>query len=205
MKQPERRQLSKDALLAAAQDLFVSQGYRQTTIDQIAKSAKLTKGAVYFHFKSKTEILLKLLERAERIVLDPMIEVIRRSAAAPPDEKLIAVIHNQAMLGETQPNEVLLLVLTSLTVTPRSGLVAKKLNEIYDRMYGEIERIIAAGQQSGLFRSDITVREAAAIFMASHDGTFLEWYRRRAKLNGQELVRALRRVILSGLLARRRN
>jgi AcrR family transcriptional regulator len=201
MKQRTRRQLSQDALLAAAQSLFVSQGYRQTSVDQIAKAAKLTKGAVYFHFKSKTDILLKLLERAERIVLHPMIDVIR-SAGPGPEEKLIAVIHNQAMLGETQPNEVLLLILISLTVTPRGGVVARKLNDIYDRMYSEIERLIAAGQKTGVLRRDIAVREAAAIFMASHDGTFLEWHRRRAKLNGRELVRALRGVMLSGLLAR---
>jgi len=68
MKQVERREQSYEALLGAAQMLFVAQGFPQTTVDQIAKRAKLTKGAVYFHFKSKTEILLNLLERSERIV-----------------------------------------------------------------------------------------------------------------------------------------
>ncbi len=44
--------------------------------------------------------------------------------------------------------------------------------------------------------------EAAAIFMASHDGTFLEWHRQTKKLNGQKLVRALRQITLNGMLAR---
>jgi AcrR family transcriptional regulator len=201
MKQRERREQSHEALLAAAQKLFVSQGFRQTTVDQIAHRAKLTKGAVYFHFKSKTEILMTLLARTERVVLHRMIEVIGSSGPTA-KEKLVAVIHNQAMLGETQRNEVLLLILTSLAAKPRGGVVARKVDEIYDRMYAEVEKIIALGQQTGEFRSDLRAREATAIFMASHDGTFLEWHRRQPKLDGKHLVRALRGTLLNGILAR---
>ena len=199
MKKPERRQLSHDALLAAAQKLFVSQGFRQTTVDQIAKSAKLTKGAVYFHFESKTEILSTLLARAEQIVLHPIIEL-NRTTEHGPKEKLVAVINKQAQLGVTHPNEVLLLILTSLALKQRSGVIARKVDEIYDCMHGEIEKIISSGQQSGIFRKDVTTREVSAIFVASHDGTFLEWHRRRAKLDGKQLARALREIILSGVL-----
>jgi TetR/AcrR family transcriptional repressor of nem operon len=204
MKQRERREQSYEALLGAAQKLFVSQGFRQTTVDQIANSTKLTKGAVYFHFKSKTEILLKLLERTERVVVDEMIKVIQGSGPAAKD-RLVAVIHNQALLGETKRYEMLLLILTSLESKNRSASVVKKVNAIYDRMYGEIEKIIASGQRNGEFRQDVPAHEATAIFMASHDGTFLEWHRRKSKLNGQQLVRALREIILNGLLVKARH
>jgi hypothetical protein len=36
--------------------------------------------------------------------------------------------------------------------------------------------------------------------MAGHDGTFLEWYRRGAEFDGEELVRALRTSMLAGLM-----
>src|SRR4051794_40191114 len=109
MKQRDRRAQSYETLLRAAQKLLVSQGFQQTSVDQIAASAKMTKGAVYFHFKSKTEILLRLLDRTERVVVDRMIEVIRNSGPSA-REKLVAVIHNQALLGTTQSDEVLLLI-----------------------------------------------------------------------------------------------
>lgn len=198
MKKPEKRKVSYDALLTAAQKLFVSQGFRQTTVDQIAKSAKLTKGAVYFYFKSKTEILLKLLDGAEQIVLQPISRV-NENTSYTPDEKIAVMINKQAMLGVTHPNEVLLLILTSLEMKRRVGSVAKKVDEIYDRMYEQIEKIIIGGQKSGVFSKRITAREACAIVVASHDGTFLEWYRRRTKLDGEELARALRRVVIGGL------
>jgi AcrR family transcriptional regulator len=56
---PKKR---REQLLTSARKLFVKNGYRGTTIDEIAKKAKLTKGAVYFHFKSKEDIFLELVK-----------------------------------------------------------------------------------------------------------------------------------------------
>lgn len=54
----ERRQ----QLLMSAQLLFAKKGYKETTTEEIAKKAKLTKGALYFHFKNKEDILFELVK-----------------------------------------------------------------------------------------------------------------------------------------------
>jgi len=54
----------RNQLLNAAQVLFVKKGYRATTTEAIAHRAGLTKGALYFHFKSKEAIFSKLVQRA---------------------------------------------------------------------------------------------------------------------------------------------
>ena len=52
----------RQQLLQAARQLFIKKGYRGTTTEEIALKAKLTKGALYYHFASKEEILLALLQ-----------------------------------------------------------------------------------------------------------------------------------------------
>lgn len=52
----------KMQLLMSAQSLFVIKGYRDTTVDEIAKKAGVTKGALYFHFKNKEDILFELMK-----------------------------------------------------------------------------------------------------------------------------------------------
>lgn len=54
----ERRQ----QLLVAAKKLFLDRGYRDTTTEAIAREVGLTKGAIYFHFKSKEDILYALVD-----------------------------------------------------------------------------------------------------------------------------------------------
>jgi AcrR family transcriptional regulator len=193
-----QRAASTEKLLTAALRLFVSQGYRHTTVDEIADAGGLTKGAVYFYFRSKDNVLMSLLDRVEAVVVEPMTA---RVAEAGPSarEKFVAFIHGQAQLGVDRADEVLLLVLMSLEFAGRGGAIETRLRAVYERMYDTVEDIIALGRKRGEFRSDLRLREQAAIIMGAHDGTFLEWYRRRSAFNGRGLTRALRVTLLQGL------
>lgn len=53
----------REQLLEAARKLFTEKGYRGTSTEEIAQKAGLTKGALYFHFKSKEEMLLALVRQ----------------------------------------------------------------------------------------------------------------------------------------------
>ncbi len=52
----------KKEILEAAMRCYSKKGYHATTIDDIAKEAKLTKGGLYWHFKSKWSLFLAIIE-----------------------------------------------------------------------------------------------------------------------------------------------
>jgi hypothetical protein len=195
-----QRAASMDLLLRAALRLFVSQGYRSTNLEQISGAAALTKGAVYFYFGSKEAVLLALLQQVQDIVVDRAIAAVQRTGATPA-QGLVAYIHYQAQLGITHRDEVLLQILMSLEFKQREGPVQTFILELYRRQRAFIDSLIAQGQLGGVFRQDVPVREMAAMVLAINDGTFLEWFRRTEELNGVDLTRALRTVILGGILA----
>ena len=67
----ERREQTRDGLVAAADRLFVAGGFHATTLDQIAAAAGYTKGAVYSNFASKEDLFFAVYEqRAERTVAE---------------------------------------------------------------------------------------------------------------------------------------
>lgn len=51
----------RDAILAAARDLFFEHGIYRTTVDDVAARAEVAKGTVYLYFESKETILAHLL------------------------------------------------------------------------------------------------------------------------------------------------
>lgn len=55
--------LRREAVLDAAQSLFVEQGIGRTSVDQIARRAGVAKGTVYLYFTTKDEIAAALEER----------------------------------------------------------------------------------------------------------------------------------------------
>ena len=194
----EQRQASIVRLLDAALHLFVSKGYRSTKLEEIAGAAGLTKGAVYFYFGSKEAVLVELLNHVQTAVFDGAIRAVEQSGPTMTG-KLVAFLHNAARLGISHRDEVLLLILMSLEFKEREGKVQDCVGRIYGRTHLLLERLIRAGQKSGEFRDDLPVRELAAIVMANHDGSFLEWYRRSNELKGIVFVRALRSVVVAGL------
>lgn len=58
-----------DALLDAAAELFATQGFRETTMRDIAKAAGMLPGSIYYHYGSKDDLLLAVYETGvERII-----------------------------------------------------------------------------------------------------------------------------------------
>lgn len=53
-------------ILAAATDLFITQGYRKTNIDEIARAAAIAKGTVYLYFATKADVLLAAVAYEKR-------------------------------------------------------------------------------------------------------------------------------------------
>jgi len=75
----------RDELLTAALRVFARRGYRQAGVDEIASVAGYSKGALYWHFSGKEDLLLALLE--ERVDA-PMRELVELLESAPPDRDM---------------------------------------------------------------------------------------------------------------------
>ena len=78
-----------EALLDAARELFTSQGYQQVSLEAIAQKARVTRGAFYHHFSSKTELLDALVVALQA---DAAARVRAASAAAQSSQRVSAGI-----------------------------------------------------------------------------------------------------------------
>ena len=64
MTRAESKERTRQRLLAEAQRLFRERGYAETSLEQIAEAAEVTKGAIYGHFASKEDLMISALEAA---------------------------------------------------------------------------------------------------------------------------------------------
>jgi len=55
---------TREAILIAAVEVFLERGVTRATLDEIARAARVTRGAIYWHFRDKLEIFLALERRA---------------------------------------------------------------------------------------------------------------------------------------------
>ncbi len=199
-KKQEQRSASIERILHCALDLFVKNGYRATTVDTIAGNVGMTKGAVYFYFDNKTAIMLRLLDQAEAIVVDPVVARIEGSEATA-IEKLVAFLNYVSMIALQHPRHRLLLILTSIEFYGSNTEIEVRVRSIYRRLYSFVEHFIHQGQVQGTIRADIRSHELTSIVMAYFDGTLIEWHRRPGELDGKSLTLAARSTLLDGIKA----
>ncbi|MDB5861611.1 MAG: hypothetical protein JWQ76_5300 [Ramlibacter sp.] len=194
----EQRDESVDKLLSAARTLFVSKGYRSTTLEQIAAAAGLTKGAVYFHFGAKEAVLVQLLDHVENQLIAPALDILK-AEGSPVSDKLVQFLRLHGEMGITKREDMLLLISMSVEFAELEGPAAEAIKRMYGLLYHALEALIRRGQASGEIRRDAPAAELASVVVATHDGAFLEWYRRGTQLDGRDLVRATLSVLLHGL------
>lgn len=193
-----RRQQTEKAVLASAEQLFVRSGFNRTTVDDIARDAGLTKGAVYVHFKDKRDVLLVLLRRAEDRVLFPILQRLDDSSKGAV-ERLVDYIHGWSRVAIEQRETMFLPILMSFEFLGTKDPIEKFVDGMYRRTYEALGRVIDQGRQEGVLIDVGPGKEYAAVLVAFMDGLLLEWLRRGGELDGEHMTRVARMMMLSGL------
>lgn len=66
----------KDAIVAAAVDLFAAQGYHATPTAELARRAGVSEGSIFYYFPTKEEILMHILQEAMANYLESVRKVL---------------------------------------------------------------------------------------------------------------------------------
>lgn len=191
----ESREDSVNRIYHSALRLFVQQGYRSTSIDEIAAGAGLTKGGVYFYISKKEHLMAQMLDDIAARYIDKVIAKIETEQLTA-QERLVAFMHSQVSFALECPEEIMLLVMSSVEFSKADDMLTKKIDAIYERMRRFIVQTIEDGLAQKVFKTRMHPYAAASFYVATHDGMMLEWYRRAAQIDGPELVRVFREAFL---------
>ena len=77
----------------AAVDVFSERGFEKATMDEIAAKAKVAKGTIYYHFNSKEDLFVFLVEEGTRLLGESVLS--RLSADAGATEQLQVIVREQ--------------------------------------------------------------------------------------------------------------
>jgi len=142
-KQAERRAATTEAILTAARRLFGTKGFAATTMDEIADGARVAKGAVYHHFKTKEAVFEAVFDQ----VSGDLVVEIDRAARAEKDELAAMVAGTQHYFATTAKGPMGQIIL-------RDGpavLGWERWREIDAQHFGgKLPRAISAAMEAGL-------------------------------------------------------
>jgi AcrR family transcriptional regulator len=166
MHRVEKRALTRARLIEAALNVFAFGGYEHATVDDIAHAAGLSKGAFYFNFDSKDEILIELVRQwaDERVSLLNAAFAFEEESSS----RLRAMV--EALILYSGGTNWPPLILEFWSQGLRAGAVDRALGQAYRDFRKLLETAAAeAGESVALPASQL-----ADAILAIHDGAVTE-------------------------------
>jgi TetR/AcrR family transcriptional regulator, fatty acid metabolism regulator protein len=157
-------------ILDAAVRVFARQGFHATRVSDIADEAGVAYGLVYHYFRSKDEVLNELFVERWSLLLAAIEEADR--AGSDPREKLGAVA---TFIFESYRHDPDLMKVIIVEVTRAANSFGQTHLEEIRRAYESIARIVAEGQERGVFRLDVDPLFASMAFYGAIEQLLSGW------------------------------
>ncbi len=114
----EDAEKTRESILNAAVEIFSQQGIEKTSLAEIAKAADVTRGAIYWHFKNKTEIFEALHQKLHQPLADLILQDIKKDHPQPLEQIRDLCINMLVELDENvQKRKILTLFLIRCNYT----------------------------------------------------------------------------------------
>ncbi len=162
MKKGEKR---KKELLKIAYDMFLAQGYENTSVDEIIERAQIAKGTYYYHFQSKEQMLEEVIDMMIDSEAKMAEQIITMDIPVP--QKIVMMITSMKPTEAEQPIKNALFQPENVLMHHK---VRKKLITIITPLLSEV---IKDGVNEGIFECD-NITERVKMLLIISDGTFNE-------------------------------
>jgi AcrR family transcriptional regulator len=144
-----RRQQIQDA----AKEMFLVKGFRSTTMEDIAKKAELSTGAIYQYFKNKDELYASMNVEGLQSMTDE-IETIYKDRRSPPEKKILKI--KEAMYRNFRSYPLLLKVVFHVqledTLATLDEYLLNRLNALGKKTMNLMASVYEEGVKAGAFR-----------------------------------------------------
>jgi TetR/AcrR family transcriptional repressor of nem operon len=157
-------------ILQKSFELIYAKGYQNTSIDDILATTRLTKGAFYYHFKSKDEMGLAIINELMKPVLNrSLIQPLMN--ASDPSKAIYDMMYGLLMENPFLRVEYGCPAANfSQEMTPWNADFSLALNEVTDSWKKALSKVIEQGKKSGHFRNDVPARQVTLFILAGYWG-----------------------------------
>src|SRR5262245_16257259 len=172
-KQAPRADPPRKQMLAAAIDCFARHGYQGTSIDRIAREVGVTKGALYYHFRDKEELLFAAV--TERVGEFER-KVLRDVEPARDGLSTLRRVVDACFFHATVSNHrrfIITLMVEALDTNPR---LSEEFRRILRGMRFYLAEVVRRGQREGSIRSDVDAEAVAATIAGGIMGAEIQHY-----------------------------
>ena len=160
----------KTIILENATTLFSEKGFRETSMAELSKITGAAEGTIFYHFKTKEELFVAILEELKKSIVQEFEDYFRASEFKTGLEMVEGAISFYLLLSTKMEDRFLLLHRHDPYELAQSNVVCRRhLEDIYNCFVDIFEKAILRGQEDGSI-DRTPARKTALIIFSMVDG-----------------------------------
>lgn len=190
---------TRERIIASAARVFASKGFQRASLDQVAADAGLTKGAIYWHFKSKNDLFFAMLDSRLRQDTAPLLGDLASLIRDGGDVR--SALSGMFLAGLrrcTEDPEWPRLFIECMNLG-RDPDVRERLGAFYDEVWAVSRSFSRQLQAAGLTNAGTDPQVAAIFWTALFDGLVLARQVKGEALDLERLLPAIFRMLWQGI------
>ena len=195
----EEAAATRSAVLKAALTVFSNKGYAASTLDDIAKAAKVTRGAIYWHFKSKADLYNTLTRELSARGADLVQQAVAEGGTLLEILRRIFVRQCTLIEEDREARAVMELALSKMGSDPELQAGRKKQLEAGSALIEGIAGAMQQGIAQGVLRSDLDPADMARAFIAFENGAIQLWLTSPKSFSLKQSAESFAEILISGL------
>ncbi len=167
---------TRDRILDAAEDIFNEKGYSQTSLNEIAQAAGMTRGAIYWHFKDKGDLFCAMCERRRGSFRAPLEKVLQPDDKDPIEKlKQAHAQLIQSIVDNVCYQKIINILLFKCEHTKETDqiVIQKQEWKAYTRKL--LTMALVSAQEKGSMPADLDLTMAVSILTYSYLGMLGDW------------------------------
>ena len=160
---------TKEKILESAKKLFSDYGYSAVSMSEIAKEVKITKAALYYHFKNKKEIYLEVIQNSFEALLKKLKEPIGLKTTFEKKFHQTLMAYLEFSLDEKNPIQETIQKISRLDKT-----TIKFTQKLQWQIIKKFEDLIKEGQKKKKLLSNLSSKVIAHFIIGLMDTTIIQ-------------------------------
>jgi AcrR family transcriptional regulator len=165
-----RAQDSRDEILKAAMRLFAMRGFHETSMSEVARAASVSKALIFWHFKTKEELFMAVLNR----LLEPyFIDFAEEAGALDEKSQLLRLIELYLQFVRENVSSIRFFVAQLLHHEKLSDGLTNQVLQLYDGYRTLLVDLIASAQEKQLCKVDFPPQAATSFLLSMLNGLLI--------------------------------
>jgi AcrR family transcriptional regulator len=165
-----RAQDSRDEILKAAMRLFALRGFHETSMAEVARAAGVSKALIFWHFKTKEELFMAVLNR----LLEPyFIDFAEEAGALDEKAQLVRLIELYLQFVRENANSIRFFVAQLLHNEKLSDGLTNQVLQLYEGYRALLVDLIVRAQEKRLCKIDFPPEAATSFILSALNGLLI--------------------------------